>query len=68
MDGIHFNMRGKIQGAKIAVKSAGKDSSVRDLCFVTFPWLKTSFPLQIDIPCGKKSLIKIRIHGADRHS
>ena len=54
MDGIHFNMRGKIQGAKIAVKSAGKDSSVRDLCFVAFPWLKTGFPLQIDIPCGKK--------------
>lgn len=67
MDGIHFNIGGKLQITEITIQSVCKDSPVGDLCSVAFPWLETDFAFEIDVPCSKEPFIQIGIHGADRH-
>lgn len=34
---------------------------------MTFPRLKADFSLQVDIPCGKESLVQVSIHSTDGH-
>ena len=57
----------KAKGAEITIQPVGEYCSVRDLCFMALSWLEMDLPLQIYVPCRKEALIKIGIHGTDRH-
>ena len=66
MNGIHFSKRGKIQLLKVCKRPVRKDRAVCYLGFVTFARAEHGFALQVNVPGGKKSPVKIVIDGADR--
>ena len=55
------------KGAEVTIQPVGEDCSVCDLCFMALSWLEMDLSLQIYVPCRKETLIKIGIHGTDRH-
>ena len=67
MDRIHLDIAHKAKGAEVTIQPVGEDRSVCDLCFMALSWLEMDLPLQIYVPCRKETLIKIGIHGTDRH-
>ena len=62
-----MDITGKAKGAEVTIQPVGEDCSVCDLCFMALSWLEMYLPLQIYVPCRKETLIKIGIHGTDRH-
>ena len=67
MDRIHLDIAHTAKGAEVTIQPVGEGYSVCDLCFMALSWLEMDLPLQIDVPCCKETLIKIGIHGTDRH-
>ena len=65
--GIHLDIAHKAKGAEVTIQPGGEDCSVCDLCFMAFSWFEMDFLLQNWFPCRKETLIKIGIHGTDRH-
>ena len=57
----------KAKGTEVTIQPVGEDCSGCDLCFMALSWLEMDLPLQIYVPCRKETLIKIGIHGTDRH-
>ena len=67
MDRIHLDIAHKAKGAEVTIQPVGEDCSVCNLCFMALSRLEMDLPLQIYVPCRKETLIKIGIHGTDRH-
>ena len=67
MDRIHLDIAHKAKGAEVTIQPVGEDCSVCDLCLMALSWLEMDLPFQIYVPCRKETLIKIGIHGTDRH-
>ena len=53
---------------KVSVHPALKDKTVFDLCIVALTGLELHFPLEVDIPCSKKTFIQIGIKSPDGHT
>ena len=67
MDRIHLDIAHKAKRAEVTIQPVGKDCSVCDLCFMALSWLEMDLPLQVYVSGRKETLIKIGIHGTDRH-
>ena len=67
MDRIHLDIAHKDKGAEVTIQPVGEDCSVCDLCFMALSWLEMDLLLQIYVSCRKETLIKIGIHGTNRH-
>lgn len=53
---------------KVSVHPAQKDKTVFDLCIVALTGLELHFPLEVDIPCSKKTFIQISVKSPDGHT
>lgn len=67
MHGVYFHKSRQFQRTEITIEPVCKSSPVCDLGFVTLSGFETGFAFQINISGGKDALIKIGIHGTDRH-
>ena len=67
MYGVHLHESGSSKGTEVLIEPVCKNGAVCNLCFMTFPGFKADLPFQINISGTKDTLIKIGVHGTDRH-
>ena len=68
MYSIHFSSTFYAAGIKkkeVAVHAPGKHFTVSDLCLMAFAGTEFWFPLQVNVPGGKKPLVNVCIEGTD---